>query len=1063
MPVSIAEFALKQVASCFDRGPFRRGVDYARQGRVELANSGWPAVAKVRGGRSYVTTVYVSDPALASRDIYGDCSCPVEIDCKHVVATALVALTRDEAEYESWEEAKKQQLVSDWLARMCFAIDDTGPDLASRNAVVYVITGDRDPKLTVYKSTRLKRGGFGRGSIIAGVSDPRRGLPSWVDVEDIRLITMLRAIGRTSDFGSTIEVHRLGGVVLEELAATGRLFWGHTKMPPLGWGPPEHGTLCWRECAGEPGAYRVELEGELLLAPSGDNHYIDPVRSRIGPLEVGVPAAVLRELLTAPPVPEAMLHTVRRSLSPLLQGDARAALAGERGEPRGAEADTLVPHVFVRLVPGRLLAPFVDMAAEAVYGADRFELGCWDPSRPMPRDMVEEGRLGERLCSLVRGQHVDYSLQTAQAALAEARFVARNVVPMLADEGWTCEFDEAFPIEPLAAPDRWIEDLQPQTGAAGWFCLELGVVIDGRKVALLPILLTAIRDGDLPIDSQLFETRDLPGMNLELPDGTLVYVSGARLQRWLRPLLELQLRGLDAEEKLVVSEFLAVDLAFEGTGRFAAGPALDAARLRVAELLELQPQIEPDGFGTELRPYQREGLAWLRFLHDAGYGGLLADDMGLGKTVQLLAFLQGLRGAGLEPATPALVVAPRSVLGHWAAEAERFAPGLAPVVHLGAGRTRSVAGLQKTSLVVTSYQTMLRDVELLRKVPWCTVLFDEAQTLKNPRAKVRRAAASLTARSRFCITGTPIENHLTELWSQIDLVMPGLLGSRTVFGAVFRRPIEKHGSAAVLELLRQRIRPFMLRRTKDTVELDLPDKVEIVERIKLDPAQRDLYESLRLSLDADVREALENRGVPGSSLTVLDAILKLRQVCCHPHLVKRPQAQKVKSSAKLERLMSMLEELVDAGRSVLVFSQFTSMLAIIERACQAAELRCLMLTGSTRDRDGVVRAFQAGDAPVFLISLKAGGTGLNLTRADTVIHYDPWWNPAAEDQATDRVHRIGQDKNVFVYKLVAAGTLEETVIEMQAEKRSLSEAALRNGGVTNLSAPDLEALYRRLV
>ncbi len=436
--------------------------------------------------------------------------------------------------------------------------------------------------------------------------------------------------------------------------------------------------------------------------------------------------------------------------------------------------------------------------------------------------------------------------------------------------------------------------------------------------------------------------------------------------------------------------------------------------------------------------------------------------MGLGKTVQVLAFLQGMLGGDLTSASPALVVAPRSVVGHWSSEALRFAADLAPVMHVGPNRARDPEALRVVPLVVTSYQTMLRDVTLLRKVPWCTVLFDEAQTLKNPRAKVRKAAASITSASRFCITGTPMENHLTELWSQLELLMPGLLGSQSTFGALFRRPIEKHGSEPVLELLRQRIRPFMLRRTKDSVELDLPDKTEIIERINLGSEQRDLYESLRLSLDEDVR-ALADRSVGGSSLTVLDALLKLRQVCCHPRLVKTPQAQKVRASAKLERLMSMLDELAEEGRFVLVFSQFTSMLDIIAHECEPRDIGYLELTGSTRDRDGVVRAFQAGEAPVFLISLKAGGTGLNLTRADTVIHYDPWWNPAAEDQATDRAHRIGQDRNVFVYKLVTSGTLEERIIDMQDEKRALTQAALHEGGASHLSATDLDALYRRLV
>jgi SNF2 family DNA or RNA helicase len=297
----------------------------------------------------------------------------------------------------------------------------------------------------------------------------------------------------------------------------------------------------------------------------------------------------------------------------------------------------------------------------------------------------------------------------------------------------------------------------------------------------------------------------------------------------------------------------------------------------------------------------------------------------------------------------------------------------------------------------------------------------------------------------------------------MDLAMPGLLGRKSTFEAVFRRPVEKYGDGRALAFLRQRIRPFLLRREKREVDLDLPPKTEIALPIELGPAQRDLYESLRLSLDGDVRRALRARGVQGSSLVVLDALLKLRQCCCDPRLVKMPQAREVGSSAKLDRLMSMLEELCGSGRFVIVFSQFTSMLRLIEAACQEAGIPHRKLTGSTRDRDGVVRAFQNGEAPVLLVSLKAGGTGLNLTRADTVIHYDPWWNPAVEDQATDRAHRIGQDRHVFVYKLVARGTLEERIVAMQDDKRALTTATLQEGGAAHLEQTDLGALYHELV
>jgi SNF2 family DNA or RNA helicase len=431
--------------------------------------------------------------------------------------------------------------------------------------------------------------------------------------------------------------------------------------------------------------------------------------------------------------------------------------------------------------------------------------------------------------------------------------------------------------------------------------------------------------------------------------------------------------------------------------------------------------------------------------------------------VQVLAFLDGLRTARkLSPTAPALIVAPRSVVGNWAAEAARFTPKLKAVVHLGPERARDPAGLAQAPLLITSYQTLLRDLPLLRGVAFRSVVFDEAQALKNPDTRLRAAAASLRAQSRFCLTGTPVENHLGELWSEVDLAVPGLLGRKRTFEAVFRRAIERGGDAERMELLRRRVRPFLLRRTKAAVEPDLPPKTEVLERVELDTPQRDLYESLRLKLDVQVQKALAQQDVQAGSLAILEALLRLRQVCCDPRLLPLPEARKA-GSAKLERLLGMLSELAQSGRAALVFSQFTSMLALIEQACAQAGLPTLTLTGETRDRDQVVRRFQAGEAPIFLISLKAGGTGLNLTRADTVIHYDPWWNPAAEAQATDRAHRIGQDKSVLVYKLVARGTLEEAICQLQEEKQQLSRAALHAGGVTHLGAEDLQALYRLVV
>jgi SNF2 family DNA or RNA helicase len=470
----------------------------------------------------------------------------------------------------------------------------------------------------------------------------------------------------------------------------------------------------------------------------------------------------------------------------------------------------------------------------------------------------------------------------------------------------------------------------------------------------------------------------------------------------------------------------------------------------VAPLGEL---AAPPSFQGELRPYQRQGLAWLQNLRANGLAGYLGDDMGLGKTAQTIAHIALEHEAGRLGA-PALIVVPTSLVPNWSAELARFAPHLRIVVMHGLDRHERWDEIAAAQIVITTYAILVRDIEALKARQWSLVVLDEAQAIKNPESKATRAACSLEADQRLCLSGTPVENNLGELWSQFAFLMPGLLGDRKSFQKRFRTPIEKRGDGVRAAQFARRIRPFLLRRTKAAVASDLPPKTEVVRRIELDAAQRDLYEAIRLSVHERVREAIAASGLARSHITVLDALLKLRQACCDPRLVKLDAARQVTESTKLTSLIEMLSEMVPEGRRILVFSQFTSMLDLIKPALDAAAIPFVELTGSTVDRATPVRRFQDGEVPVFLISLKAGGRGLNLTAADTVIHYDPWWNPAAEAQATDRAHRIGQDKPVFVYKLIAAGTVEEKIIELQRRKSDLADAAVNGGTLAGALVED---------
>jgi SNF2 family DNA or RNA helicase len=485
-----------------------------------------------------------------------------------------------------------------------------------------------------------------------------------------------------------------------------------------------------------------------------------------------------------------------------------------------------------------------------------------------------------------------------------------------------------------------------------------------------------------------------------------------------------------------------------------------AAREKLRAFEGIKPRKEPGGFRGELRPYQRDGLGWLHFLGEFGLGGCLADDMGLGKTVQVLAHLVEQRAAGKGKEGAWLVVAPKSLVFNWAREADRFAPGLMIVAHAGPERSKRAQDLASANLVLTTYATMRMDIELLRTVEFACVVLDEAQAIKNPTSQAAKAARLLRGRRRLALTGTPVENRLEDLWSIFEFLNPGMLGSSAAF-----RDASRAGSGAEsapgMEALRRALKPFLLRRTKAKVAPELPARSEQTVRCELEGKQKLLYDSLRKHYREQLLGRVERDGMGKSKMHVLEALLRLRQAACHPALVEPKNTGA--ESAKVATLVGMLEELGQEGHRSLVFSQFTSLLALVRKELDARKIAYEELDGSTsaKERAARVDRFQSGaGAPVFLISLKAGGVGLNLTAAGYVFLLDPWWNPAVEAQAIDRTHRIGQNKNVMAYRLIATGTVEERILELQQSKRELAEAIVseNEGPLASLSRDDLEWL-----
>ncbi|MEM9986343.1 MAG: DEAD/DEAH box helicase, partial [Bacteroidota bacterium] len=581
------------------------------------------------------------------------------------------------------------------------------------------------------------------------------------------------------------------------------------------------------------------------------------------------------------------------------------------------------------------------------------------------------------------------------------------------------------------------ENLKVKVGGnQNWFKLDGEIRVNEDEILSLQLLLKAIREGG---ESQFLTLDD--GRYLALTD---------QLRKQLK-----DLAAFSQEKRGQVGLHPLMAEGLEALGEQGAQLKVNAAWKRqikqLKEARNYQPRL-PQNLQADLRPYQEDGYHWMARLAHWGVGACLADDMGLGKTVQALAMLLSRGNHG-----PSLVVAPASVVRNWRKEAEKFAPELNPILLGESQRTETIAELRPYDLLLTSYNLMQMEIDHLSTVNFSMVVLDEAQAIKNTQAKRSKAAKTLQAQFKLLTTGTPIENHLGELWNLFDFLNPGLLGSLEHFNARYATPIERDQDAERKSQLRKLLRPFILRRRKSEVLEELPEKTEITLSVELSESERAFYEALRRNALSSLAKAEGNN--PGEQrMKILAEITRLRQAACHPDLVAPEMAL---GSSKLKLFGEVLTELRENGHKALVFSQFVKYLKLIEAYVQAQGVSYQYLDGQTpmKQREKRVEAFQRGQGDVFLISLKAGGVGLNLTAADYVIHLDPWWNPAVEDQASDRAHRIGQQRPVTVYRLVAEQTIEEKIVRLHQRKRDLADSLLEGtdrGG--KLSSEELMAL-----
>lgn len=949
---------------------------------------------------------------------------------------------------------------------------------------------------------RLKKGGYGKGKA-QNLDEIIDGYASYVNFEhtdqDIEIAGLLYSLlGNNSLYhhGSYPLRGDIGELTLEKLLATQRCFWETHESSPnssslknqtLMSAEPRLLKLVWERVDDDYLLDIKVLPAAQTLFCMKQYYYMDAETYEIGLAQaVEMNVEQVQRLVTAPKIPFSMAQKVSEHLIQIWpESDIPIPLASQKEVihiETAPIADVVLKSVAMNSVEiinneslmhenrrvhvlslrfdygAYIIQPEMSGASYRLMADQKqvliardavFEKACIDTLKQNHFTSLKQ--LSAQQQGIEQFRQLDLTLvaKSATAALWHWHDFQYDLLPELEQQGWRFQFDDSFNMQ-IEEIDEWYGELEEQDNN-DWFEISLGIELEGKTINLLPSLVELLAMEKDPIE---LREKILSRQHIIMPvsddenNPRWVKLPSQRIMGIYDTLVELyETKALNEKGNLVLSKHQGMQL----------GELLNDPKLKwkgAEQLQQLSKKLQdfkgietiplPENLQAELRDYQHHGLNWLQFMREYQFNGILADDMGLGKTVQALTHLlyeKELSVKNKDQRQPSsLVIAPTSLMGNWKREAKKFTPDLKVLLLHGPDREELFNDVDQYDIILTTYSLVLRDKVFHEKQHYHFIILDEAQNIKNARSKRSQVIFKLNSQHRLCLTGTPMENHLGELWSLFHFLMPGFLGTQERFNRLFRGPIEKKADYDRQMQLHKRIKPFMLRRTKEMVATELPEKTEIIRTIPLSGKQRDLYETVRLAMDEQVRDEISKKGLARSHIMILDALLKLRQTCCDPRLLSLSMAKDVNESAKLEMLMEMVPEMVEEGRKIIIFSQFVKMLEIIEQELIKYSISFTKLTGQTRNRDEAIMSFQEGAAEVFLISLKAGGVGLNLTAADTVIHYDPWWNPAVERQATDRAHRIGQDKPVFVYKLLTEETVEEKILYMQKNKQKLADA-----------------------
>ncbi len=1086
--------AISKMPDAFESKILLRGQEYFQKGQVlNIRLSDGLLKGRVKGSSSQIYDIHMDLKAWPGKP--ARCTCPYQLNCKHAAACLFALRDREKVSIEFQPVDRLDRKLDAWLKNLRAQEATTFKKTEPTHHLTYLIhlkLEGHEHKVSIELALAkiLKRGGYGKKITFNTLSDSKK--QHFIGDDNEIVAQLLFKCGVSGWFDSlTIRNSEL----LERIIKTGRAFFTENDDMPIEIGESLTGKCQWMLAANGTQSLQL-MHDDISIDPLllDESWYFNFNESVMGRLTTPYPVTQLRHLLEAPPIAIDQAELLSRKM---------AKTCPEFPTPQVFKNREVVEVAPIPIVIFDTLNEFdnestwfyeqnedleilfvtrvaFDYSGIVISSADSCNSVVQQNDGTLieyKRDKnFEEAKLQElrevlHLRATHKWENYNLSLNEHDVLVlqsikkqADLESLYNQSIPQLKNEGWRVEFASPVYQEVVSADDvEWFSEVQE--GSNDFFSYQLGILVEGRPVSIVPLVADLIHrysgnDLDGLPDSQL--------VKLPLNDGRVLQLQMGRIKPLVRLLLQFGVRHIDENHNMKINKYQLIlmqeaELAIAATkSRWQGAENLRNELRQLINLVDL-PEIEkPAGLNVNLRDYQHYGLNWLQFLRTSRFSGVLADDMGLGKTVQTLAHLQYEKEQGrLKHAS--LIVAPTSLVGNWLAEAKRFTPELKVLVYHGIDRHQD--NFDDYDIVVSTYGLIHRDKDRFIDYSFYYLILDEAQFIKNARTKTTQIIQQLKASHRLCLTGTPLENHLGELWSLFHFLMPGLLGDAKQFRLWFRTPIEKYSDLDRRELLARRVKPFMLRRTKNQVASELPPKTEMMRTIEIVGPQRDLYEAIRMSMEKKVRDAIAKQGLGKSHILLLDALLKLRQVCCDPRLLSLPEATIAHgTSSKLEALMELLDNLVEEGRRVLVFSQFTSMLKLIEEELVARNYEYLKLTGQTQNRQALVENFQEGKVPIFLISLKAGGTGLNLTRADTVIHYDPWWNPAVEDQATDRTHRIGQENPVFVYKLITSGTVEEAILGMQERKRQLVDGILSSDAskTMTLSEADLEQFFMPL-